>query len=154
MSFGTSRLARQVTKASQIMTLTWLFSLFFRFFSLFWFNKGSKLPKSVKYLGGSKSLVTCWFFCVKVNTILQCIIFIKYYIQNAKSSTIELFVIIRKRAITLELRKALQKNTWKNDRNRTLEHKLKFAQLRNNRLLLFTITWWRYMVRGRIYTET
>jgi hypothetical protein len=48
---------------------------------------------------------------VKANTILQCIIFIKYYIQNAKSSTIELFVIIRKREITLELRKVLQKNT-------------------------------------------
>ena len=108
----------------------------------------------VNYLGGSKSLVTCWLFCVKVNTILQCIIFIKYYIQNAKSSTIELFVIISKRVITLELRKALHNNIWKNDRNRTLGHKLKFAQFRNNRLLLFTITWSRYMVRRRIYIET
>jgi hypothetical protein len=61
------------------------------------------------YLGGSKSPVTCCFFCVKANTIIQCIIFIKYYIQNAKITAIALFVIMRNRVIILEQRKALQK---------------------------------------------
>jgi len=46
---------------------------------------------------------------VKANTILQCIIFIKYYIQNAKITAIALFVIMTNRVIILEQRKAFQK---------------------------------------------
>ena len=49
-----------------------------------------------KYLGGSKSPVTCDFFCMKVNSILQCVNFIKYYIQNAKSVILALVANIKK----------------------------------------------------------
>ena len=48
------------------------------------------------YLGGSKSPVTCDFFCMKVNSILQCVNFIKYYIQNAKSVILALVANIKK----------------------------------------------------------
>ena len=52
--------------------------------------------KKALYLGGSKSPVTCDFFCMKVNSILQCVNFIKYYIQNAKSVILALVANIKK----------------------------------------------------------
>jgi hypothetical protein len=53
---------------------------------------------------------------MKVNTILQCVNFIKYYIQNAKSVILTLLENIEKPNNYTLIKKSLQKKHEKNDR--------------------------------------